>query len=67
MSTKSRIESLYQKHEELEKQIEDAYTHHLPVAALKKQKLRIKDEITQFLGGASNENMRMYHHESEAA
>lgn len=45
MSLKTHIESLNKKHEELKEQIHQAYTHHLPVIELKKQKLKIKDEI----------------------
>jgi len=42
------IESLKEKHDELDKKIEDLYAHHandFQLENLKKQKLKIKDEI----------------------
>jgi len=48
MTIKSHIETLNKKHEKLDKKLHDAYTHYLPEAEiieLKKQKLKIKDEI----------------------
>lgn len=44
------IESLREKHDNLDKQIEDLYKHHtddLKVEELKKKKLKLKDEIEQ--------------------
>ena len=44
------IEVLKEKHDELDKQIEDLYAHRaddLKVETLKKQKLKLKDEIQQ--------------------
>jgi hypothetical protein len=49
MSLHSHIEELKRKHQTLEKQVEDAQrspgVSHLEVSELKKQKLRIKEEI----------------------
>ncbi len=48
MSVQSHLSSLHQKHESLEEKINDAFTHHVSdteVAQLKKEKLRLKDEI----------------------
>ena len=42
------IETLKEKHDELDRRIEDLYTHRaddLKVETLKKQKLKLKDEI----------------------
>lgn len=42
------IESLREKHDELDRQIQELYEHHtddLKVEALKKKKLKIKDEM----------------------
>lgn len=44
------IESLREKHDELDRQITELYNHHtddLKVEALKKKKLKLKDEIEQ--------------------
>ena len=44
------IEVLKEKHDELDRKIEDLYTHHandFEVETLKKQKLKLKDEIQQ--------------------
>lgn len=48
MSMLSHIEHLQQQRDFLKKQINDAYIHHrsdMEIKALKKQKLRLKDEI----------------------
>ena len=59
MSISQHLDALNTKHEELERQIHDAYTHHLPVAELKKQKLRVKEEIAFLLRRhPSNENQK---------
>ena len=44
------IEHLKEKHDELDRQITDLYNHHTndhKVETLKKQKLKLKDEITE--------------------
>jgi hypothetical protein len=44
------LESLREKHDELDKQIQELYNHHtddLKVEALKKKKLKFKDEMEQ--------------------
>ena len=44
------IESLREKHDELDQQIQELYEHHtadLKVEELKKKKLKLKDEIEQ--------------------
>ncbi|MCE3232302.1 MAG: hypothetical protein K0R98_559 [Rickettsiaceae bacterium] len=46
MSTQAHIISLNTKHKELELKLHEAYIHHLPTAELKKEKLKIKDEIS---------------------
>lgn len=51
MSVSSHLDSLYEKHDNVEKRIEFAYSHHyadVDVARLKKEKLRLKDEIHHF-------------------
>ena len=45
MSALAHIDNLKERQEKLEQQIHDAYLHHLPVTELKKQRLRIKDQI----------------------
>ncbi len=49
MSLASHVETLKRKHERLEHQIMETERHpgvdHVEVAALKRQKLRVKDEI----------------------
>jgi hypothetical protein len=51
MSLQDRIESLRARHRNLEEEIDREFTRPLPdtdhVADLKRQKLRIKDEIAQ--------------------
>ena len=44
------LESLREKHDDLDKQIQELYEHHtddLKVEALKKKKLKLKDEMEQ--------------------
>lgn len=44
------VEHLKEKHDRLDKQIKELYEHHtddLKVEALKKEKLKLKDEIEQ--------------------
>jgi hypothetical protein len=44
------LESLREKHDELDKEIQTLYEHHtddMKVEALKKKKLKIKDEMEQ--------------------
>ncbi len=45
MSFQSHIDRLQAKRRMLEEQIHNAYTHHLPTMDLKKQRLRLEDEI----------------------
>lgn len=47
MSIKAHINSLRARHQQLEKEIHDAHTHHRSTTQLKKEKLHIKDEIQQ--------------------
>lgn len=51
MSLTSHLQELHKKHESLALRVEEAErspaTDHLEVAELKKQKLRIKEEITR--------------------
>ena len=47
MSIKTHLHALQTKHAVLEKELHEAYTHHLPVGYIKKEKLKVKDEITQ--------------------
>lgn len=55
MSVEGHIEALQAKHEDLEKQLRDAERHpatdDLTLARLKKEKLKIKDELLK-LGAA---------------
>jgi hypothetical protein len=44
------LESLREKHDDLDKEIQELYAHHtddMKVEALKKKKLKIKDEMEQ--------------------
>ena len=44
------LESLREKHDDLDKEIQELYEHHtddMKVEALKKKKLKIKDEMEQ--------------------
>jgi hypothetical protein len=46
----NHVEHLKEKHDELDKQIQELYEHHtadLKVEELKKKKLKLKDEIEQ--------------------
>jgi hypothetical protein len=45
MSIKTHIESLNNKHKQIEEKLHEAVIHRLPTADLKKAKLKIKDEI----------------------
>ena len=49
MSMASHVESLRRKHRKLESEIEETERHpsadHVQIAALKREKLRVKDEI----------------------
>jgi hypothetical protein len=45
MSIKTHLEALNTKHAELEEKLHEAYVHHLPMAGIKKEKLKVKDEI----------------------
>lgn len=60
MSIHAHLDSLHQKHQELEAKIHHAHIHHLPTHELKVEKLRLKDEIYKFEGTA-------YHPEDESA
>lgn len=48
MSIKTHLDALHIKHAELEKKLKDAYTHHQSTALIKKEKLKVKDEIMQY-------------------
>lgn len=54
MSINSHIQSLQLKHDRLEEKLHDAYVHHASVAEIKKEKLRIKDEIEGLLKHAQS-------------
>ena len=45
MSVSAHITSLLIKEKQLERDIHEAYVHHLPLVELKKRRLVIKDEI----------------------
>lgn len=60
MSILAHLDSLYQKHQELEAKIHHAHTHHLATHELKVEKLRLKDEIIRFEANA-------YHPQDESA
>lgn len=51
MAVQARIQSLQQRHQQLEEQLDDMLkspaTRHEQIAALKRQKLQLKDEIMQ--------------------
>jgi hypothetical protein len=47
MSIESHIDHLIKKHFTLDKKIHDARLHHLPIGALKKERLFVKDQIEQ--------------------
>ncbi len=46
MSIKTYIESLNNKHKQIEEKLHEAVIHRLPTVELKKAKLKIKDEIS---------------------
>lgn len=50
MSMQAHINSLYNRHKQLEDEIRDAHTHHRPTTELKKKKLLIKEEIELLRG-----------------
>ena len=56
MTTEGHIESLERRHRELDRKIEDEMSHpshdDLYVAALKRKKLEIKDELARMLSEA---------------
>lgn len=45
MSLTAHIQTLENKHHQLEKQIEEAHNHHLQSQHLKKEKLQVKETI----------------------
>jgi hypothetical protein len=45
MSIDTHIKTLSKKHEKIEEKLHEAYIHRLPTAELKKEKLKLKDEI----------------------
>ena len=57
MTTEGHIAALERRHRELERQIEDELTHlshdDMMIAALKRKKLEIKDELTKLQGQAA--------------
>jgi len=54
MSLASHVETLKRKHEKLEHDIVETERHpgadHVEIAALKREKLRVKDEIERHIG-----------------
>lgn len=58
MSLDSRIQELQRKHDELDKEIEEAFTHpsvgDLELAEMKRRKLQMKDEIEQLKASGGN-------------
>jgi hypothetical protein len=48
MSIETHIKSLNNKHNQIKEKLHEAYIHHLPIAELKKEKLRLKDAISSF-------------------
>lgn len=62
MAIDARINALYTKHMEIEKLIQEAYTSHcddVVLGRLKKQKLMLKEEISQ-LEAASSLNQQQH-------
>ena len=57
MTTEGHIAALERRHRELERQIDDETTHishdDMMIAALKRKKLEIKDELTKLHGQAA--------------
>ena len=56
MSLDSRIQELQRKHDELDKEIEEAFTHpsidDLELNEMKRRKLQMRDEINQLRTGS---------------
>jgi hypothetical protein len=53
MSITTHINTLTQKHHQLDVKLHNAYMHHFPneeIAKIKKEKLEIKDQITKLSG-----------------
>jgi len=59
MSISAYLDSLADKHADLEKELHHAYLHHCEdkVREIKRQKLAIKDKISQALRDQSQENV----------
>ena len=57
MTTEGHIAALERRHKELERQIDDEMTHlshnDMMIAALKRKKLEIKDELAKLHGSAA--------------
>ena len=57
MTTEGHIAALERRHREIERQIDDEMTHlshdDMMIAALKRKKLEIKDELTKLQGQAA--------------
>ena len=54
MTTEGHIAALERRHRELERQIEDEMTHDdMSIAALKRKKLEIKDELQKLTATAA--------------
>ena len=57
MTTEGHIAALERRHRELERQIDDEMTHishdDMMIAALKRKKLEIKDQLTKLQGQAA--------------
>lgn len=59
MSVSAHIHALHQKHETLEQEIAQAYAHHssdVELNALKRVKLKLKDQMELLKKQVSNEN-----------
>jgi len=57
MTTEGHIAALERRHKEIDRQIDDELTHvthdDMMIAALKRKKLEIKDELTKLQGQAA--------------
>lgn len=50
MSIKTHLDALVDKHEKLEEKLHFAQVHHQPTDLIKKEKLKVKDEILFYEG-----------------
>ncbi|NDF12808.1 MAG: DUF465 domain-containing protein [Proteobacteria bacterium] len=60
MSTQAHLDSLYERHAKLEEELNHAYFHHQDERAqtIKKQKLRVKDEINRMLHVSAQQSLQ---------